>query len=94
MESVNYQLIGELRRNYQIPPYVSDETLDGCIERAKGHFEQLARGCTQFIGADPTLKGLVMDYAYYDHKHAVNDFLDRFKSVILTWQVNMVVHDE
>ena len=65
-------LIDEFRIDFQIPPYISDDSL-----QRYAYEGEAALGCL-VLGADFSndleARGLLKNYMYYAHNHVVNEF--------------------
>lgn len=83
------KLCNEVREDFQIPPYASDDTIRRYIEEGKAYFEQLVPGCD--FEKDSVYRSLLKNYTYYAYHHCVNDFLENYKNAILTWQLHVEV---
>lgn len=88
MEESLTKLINEVREDFQIPPYASKELIGRLITEGEAYFRQLVPGCDYSV--DAVYRGLLKNYAYYAYHHCVNDFLENYKSAILTWQLHIV----
>lgn len=89
MEESITNLINEVREDFQIPPYASDDSIRRNIEEGKAYFEQLVPGCD--LAKDNVYRSLLKNYAYYAYHHCANDFLENYKNAILTWQLHVEV---
>lgn len=89
MEESNVKLCNEVREDFQIPPYASNDTIGRYIEEGKAYFCQLVPGCDP--DGDTVYRSLLKNYAYYAYHHSVNDFLENYKNAILTWQLHIEV---
>jgi hypothetical protein len=84
-------LIDEFRTDFQIPPYISDDSL-----QRYAYEGEAALGCL-VLGADFSndleARGLLKNYMYYAHNHVVNEFFENYKSDILRWQWHHELND-
>ena len=83
------RIIEEVRTEYQIPPYFSDE---GLINYAKeGMRYLLTRNPSGNIESDEVFQMLLKNYMYYAYYHRVNEWKDNYASMILEWMLNAEV---
>lgn len=84
-----FEMIFEVRSEYQIPPYFQDE---GLINFAKeGYRYLLSRNPIGNIEKDETFQMLLKNYIYYAYFHRVNEWKDNYASMILEWVLNAEV---
>ena len=84
-----FEIIFEVRSEYQIPPYFQDE---GLINFAKeGYRYLLSRNPIGNIEKDETFQMLLKNYIYYAYFHRVNEWKDNYESMILEWVLNAEV---
>lgn len=82
-------LVKEMREEFQIPPYYSDNQLKILAKEGECTVGGLNPGCS--IIEDLTYRMLLKNYMYYAYHHRVSEFMDNYKSVILTWQMETEV---
>lgn len=78
-------LVTEVKTDYQIPSFVSDETIKRYAEEGIAYFSGLIAGTPDYE-ADKQLRSLLKNYIYYTYEHVTNEFIENFKKAILTWQ--------
>lgn len=78
-------LISEVKTDYQIPSFISNETIQGYAEEGIAYFSSLVAGTPDYE-ADKQLRGLLKNYIYYAYEHVTNEFYENFKQIILLWQ--------
>ena len=78
-------LITEIRADYQIPPYLSDDVIRRSIEECAARLQQLKDDAT-FDDADLTGKMLLKNYVYYSIYHKTEEFEHNYQQMILSWQ--------
>ena len=84
-----FEIIFEVRSEYQIPPYFQDE---GLINFAtEGYRYLLSRNPIGNIEKDETFQMLLKNYIYYAYFHRVNEWKDNYASMILEWVLNAEV---
>lgn len=82
-------LVKEMREEFQIPPYYSDNQLINLAKEGECTVGGLNPGCS--ITEDLTYRMLLKNYMYYAYHHRVCEFMDNYKSMILTWQMETEV---
>lgn len=83
-------LITEFREDYQLPPYLSDDTVKRSLNRAYNFLLPLKPDAD--FTANPA-KGLLLNGAYYDIQHKFNEFADNYGPDIRHWQLNAEVSE-
>ena len=78
-------LVTEAKTDYQIPSFISDETIKRYAEEGIAYFSSLIAGTPDYE-ADKQLRGLLKNYIYYAYEHVTNEFRDNFQKTILSWQ--------
>lgn len=82
-------LVEEMREEFQIPPYYRDAQLENLAKEGEITVGKLNPGCD--ISKDLTYRMLLKNYMYYAFHHRVNEFMENYSSVILTWQMETEV---
>lgn len=82
-------LVGEVREDYQIPPYFPDTTLQNSIKEGEFALSKLNSGCD--ISKDLSYRQLLKNYTYYAIHHRVDEFFKNYSEMILTWQLETEV---
>lgn len=85
-------LVQEMREEFQIPPYYSDDQLEILAKEGETVVGGLNPG--QNIQNDLTYRMLVKNYMYYAMHHRVNEFMENYSSIILTWQMETEVDSD
>lgn len=78
-------LITEVKTDYQIPSFISDDSIRRYAEEGIAYFQSLVVGTVDYE-TDKQLRGLLKNYIYYAYEHVTNEFRDNFKPMILSWQ--------
>ena len=76
--------IDEFREDYQIPPYVSDETLIRFAKEGEAALGRLV--LTVDFSTDLTARSLLKNYMYYAFNLVTNEFWENYSRDILQWQ--------
>lgn len=86
-------LIAEMRDDYQLPPYLSDDVIGRALTRADARLTQL-RPDTEAV--DETTSGtfFVKMYAYYMLCKKGDEFEKDYAADLLSWQLNAEVTDD
>ena len=87
---MDYVLIDEIRAEYQIPPFFSNDSLNRYVAEGKGVFERLVPGVD--FDEDTTARMLLKNYVFYSYNHRTNEFFENFSELILMWQVGADVN--
>lgn len=82
-------LVGEVRREFQIPPYFRDEGLKNYIKEGESVLLPLVP--TADIDVDFTYRMLLKNYVNYAYYHKVSEWRENYSSMILEWQLNQEV---
>lgn len=77
-------LIGEFRTDYQIAPYVSDDTLTRLAKEGEGALSDLVLS-VDFEG-DLVARALLKNYMYYAMNHVTNEFWENYRNDVTQWQ--------
>ena len=77
-------LVAELRTDYQLPPYLPDDTIRRAILRGEDRLTRLRPDAD--FEADKTARGLLADYCYYDIYHTPDDYMVHFGAAVRSWQ--------
>lgn len=86
------ELTAEMRKEFQIPPYYDDEQLVNLAKEGEAVIGGLNPGSS--LATDNTYRMLLKNYMYYAYHHKVNEFMENYKSVILTWQMETEVDED
>ena len=79
-------LSAEIRTDFQIPPYQSDDTIGRAIDRLYARLCSLAG--TEFdIDTDKQGRSLLENGVYYELFHRYEEFEPAWQSEILSWQL-------
>jgi hypothetical protein len=85
------ELINEVREDFQIPPYFSDEALGRLITEGQAYLDMLNPNCD--IENDIMYRTLVKNYVYYSYHHKLDEYEKNYASTILTWQLETEVSE-
>lgn len=77
-------LIDEFRTDYQVPPYISDDTLSRYAIEGEAALSSLVLSVD--FSCDLEAKSLLKNYMYYALNHVLNEFWENYKADILRWQ--------
>lgn len=77
-------LVAELRTDYQLPPYLPDDTIRRAILRGEDRLTHLRPDAD--FETDKTARGLLADYCYYDIYHTPDDYMSHFGAAVRSWQ--------
>lgn len=83
------ELIKEVRRDYQIPPFFEDEGLIAYAEEGMSLLEGL--NPLADLNKDKTYQSLLKNYINYAYYHKVDDFMRNYEHAILSWQAGTEV---
>lgn len=78
-------LIIEVRSDFQLPPYLSDDVIRRSIEFAEHRLLSLNEEAD--FETDKTGRTLLKNYVYYDIFHRAEEFEKNWHSTILSWQL-------
>lgn len=84
-------LVKEVREEFQIPPYFSDEGLKRYLQEGKTRLEELNPG--RDFDTDLTFRMLLKNYAYYAYHHKVHEWEQNYANLILNWQLGSEVQE-
>ena len=77
-------LIEEFRTDYQIAPYVSDDTLTRYAKEGEGALSNLVLSVD--FERDHIARSLLKNYMYYAMNHVVNEFWENYRNDVTQWQ--------
>ena len=77
-------LINEIRIEKQIPPWVTDGTIQSCIAEGTAFFEGKVLSCDW--RSDPVYRGMLKERCRLAMLNASDEFIDRFGRDLLSWQ--------
>lgn len=77
------KIIAEIRSEFQIPPYFSDDGLKNFAKEGMRYL--LSRNPLGNLEKDETFQMLLKNYVYYAYHHRVNEWKDNYASMILEW---------
>lgn len=83
-------LINEIREDFNIPPYVTDDALKRYVRESESFFSLLSPSCD--YDSDLTYRELLKSRAYYAWQHALPDYETGYASMILTWLAQRTVY--
>lgn len=79
------EMAAEARREFQIPPYFPDEALEQYVKEGKERLLGLNPG--RDLETDHTFQMLLKNYVYYAYHHKVDEWEQKYASLILSWQL-------
>lgn len=83
------RIVGEVRQEFQIPPYFKDE---GLMNYAKeGARYLLGKNPLGNLEEDETFRMLLKNYINYAYYHRVNEWETNYSSMILGWMLESEV---
>ncbi len=83
-------LIDEIRSDFQIPPYFPDQSLENFTKEGMTYLDGLSSDA-DFV-EDVTARSLLKNYVYYAYNHKINEYMENYKNVIISWQMGREVH--
>lgn len=87
-----YELVSEVREDFQIPPYFSNKSLENYIK--EGHRILLDLNPGADIEQDVTFRMLLKNYVNYAYHHKAHEWRDNYKGDILQWMLGREVENE
>ena len=85
-------LISEIRTDFQIPPYQSDETIGRAIDKLYARLVFLY-GAEFDPATDKQAKALLENGVYYELYHRYEEFEPAYQPEILSWQLGGTVDE-
>ena len=82
---MNDEIIYEIRKEFQIPPFFNDEQLMNYVKEGKYRLDSLNPG--RDPDTDLTFRSLIKNYVYYAYHHRIDDWERNYQSLILSWQM-------
>ena len=82
---MNEEIIYEIRKEFQIPPFFNDEQLINYVKEGKARLDALNPG--RDPDTDLTFRSLLKNYVYYAYQHRIDDWERNYQSLILSWQM-------
>lgn len=79
------RIIDEIRKEFQIPPFIEDSQLMNYMNEGKDRLDRLNPG--RDPDTDLTFRSLLKNYVYYAYHHRVDDWERNYHSMILGWQM-------
>lgn len=80
-------LVGEIREDFQIPPYVSDTTIRTALRKCYARLASLYGGDFP-INRNTEGKLLLENATYYELYHRYEEFEPAWQGNILSWQLS------
>ena len=84
-EDTLHELVGEVREDFQIPPYFPDKSLENYTKEGYKTLLDLKPGAD--IVHDDTFRMLLKNYVNYAYHHKVNEWRENYKGDILQWML-------
>jgi len=85
-------IVGEIREDYQIPPYTDDNVIARSLLKCSARLESLRPGAD--FENDMVGRGYLKEYVYYDMVHRGEEFLQNYGPDIRAWQLSEEVAEE
>lgn len=85
MDELIKALAGEVRDEFQIPPYFPETALKNYLNEGVNRLEFLNPGCD--LETDKTYRMLLKNYVYYAYHHKINEWEQNYGNAILSWQL-------
>lgn len=85
------ELIAEVRRDYQIPPFFKDTGLRTYAK--EGEQTLLSLNPLADITEDQVYRSLLKNYIYYAYYHRINEWRQNYAQMILEWQLGSGVEE-
>ena len=82
-------LIREVRQEFQIPPYFTDEAIGRDLEEGEERLKSL--NPIDGVEKTHTYRMLLKNYVYYAYHHKVSEWEQNYANVILSWQLGSEV---
>lgn len=82
-------LINEVRRDYQIPPFVKDESLINYACEGENYLGKLNPG--RDMETDHTYRMLLKNYIHYAYYHRANEWKQNYAQMITEWMLTSEV---
>jgi hypothetical protein len=87
------ELVEEIRADFQIPPYQSDETIERAVTKCYARLAFL-QGIEFDPDEDQQGRTLLTNAVYYELNHRYEEFETGWKPNILSWQLGARMPDE
>lgn len=78
-------LVSEMREDFQIPPFISDATIERYIN--EGYYRLDKLNPDRDIVTDLNFRSLLKSYGFYAYNHKTAEFYENYASEILSWQM-------
>ena len=87
-----YELVSEVREEFQIPPYFSNKSLENYVKEGYKKLLDLNPGAD--IKNDVVFRMLLKNYVNYAYHHKAHEWRENYKSDILQWMLGRGVENE
>ena len=77
--------VAQVRTDFQIPSFVSDDTLTRYVNEGVAYFTGLIVSVPSY-DTDLEYCSLLSNYVYYAYNHVLNEFFENYQSMIRKWQ--------
>lgn len=88
-ENLN-SIVDEIKEDFQLPPYLNDETVMRAVKRCAHRLSKLNPDADFDDEGDATGKSLLVNFAYYELQHQSHEFEKNYEQMILSWQLSAV----
>ena len=85
------QILSEMRDDFQLPPYLSDDTIKRALTQANSRLKQLRPDVNPV--EDSSSAYFVKMYAYYILCKKGNEFEQDYENDLLSWQLSAEVSE-
>ena len=84
-------LVAEIRTDYQIPPYLSDELMMRSVNECAAELTRL-KSDADYV-TDLMARSLIKNFVYYDLNHRKEEFEVNYQTLIKSWQLSAEVSE-
>lgn len=82
------ELIGEIREEYQIPPFFADTMLETLVSDSMYYFQKLYDGVD--FDVDRSARELLKVRVFYAYNKRLDEFAENYSNDIVRWQMQYV----
>jgi hypothetical protein len=80
------ELSDEVRKDFQIPPYFDNATINRALRESEARLIQLNPAAD--FETDAVGRSLLKNYAYYHIYHKPEEFEKNYEQLVLSWQLS------
>lgn len=81
-------IIDEVRVEFQIPPFFTDEALTNYIKEGNAELSKLVENID--YNKDLIARSLLKNYVHYAYFKRIPDFFENYQSNIVSWQMSLI----